>query len=320
MMNSLSKLITFCLVTLITTPILAQEYGYFTDSRDGTTYKTVQIGDQTWLAENMKYITDGIDYKDSKRPNEYGYLYNWKNASKVCPSGWHLPTKVEFDRLLATIGKGIRASDSLRHPKWDKAKNSTGFGALPVGYCTDDGCTPFADAAYFWANTKSSSSKAYGLYVDSSKATVSSGQKSSYLSVRCLMDSAEIKLELAANREQTINHYKKKKKALLIGGIVTGGVAMLSFTAGLFFYCTTDYFYPDFYHDSRLYDKHSSYIEFVTGSVFMGISAAAIITMTVFAVAHRHTRKKLDELEKRQLTLLPAIGKEAGSLVLAVSF
>ncbi len=222
---------------LTAAPALAQEYGSFTDSRDGNTYKTVQIGGGTWLAENMKYINADIDYKESKRPDEYGYLYNWADARKVCPAGWHLPTKVEFDRLIGTIGKGIRASDSVRHPKWDEAKNSTGFGALPVGYCDKDGCAPFASAAYFWANTERNAGQAYGLYVDSNKVTVNSGKKVSYLSVRCVMGSGEA--ELAAERRQSIIHYEKQKKAFLASSLTIGLVGGLTgFIGGsIFFSC-----------------------------------------------------------------------------------
>ncbi len=160
----------------------------FTDRRDGNKYKTVEIGNQIWLAENMKYIADGIDYKSTKKPNEYGYLYKFDDAKKVCPSGWHLPSRVEFDRLLTSVGKEETGSDNLRHRKWDKGKNVSGFGALPAGKCEKKGCSSAEVAAYFWSSTEQNKKNAYGLYVDAGKTIVNSGKSASYLSVRCIKD------------------------------------------------------------------------------------------------------------------------------------
>ncbi len=160
----------------------------FIDQRDGNTYKTVKIGQQIWLAENMKYIADGIDFKSTQKPNEYGYLYNFADAKKVCPNGWHLPSRVEFERLLTSVGKGETGSDNLRHRKWDRGKNVSGFGALPAGKCEKKGCSEGEVAAYFWSSTEQNKKNAYGLYVDASKTIVNSGKSASYLSVRCIKE------------------------------------------------------------------------------------------------------------------------------------
>jgi|GEM_PF-973269 len=97
-------------------------YNSFSDSRDGQTYNSIEIGSQTWMAENLKYLpavvgpvtgsnTDSYYYvydyydtivaeaKATKNYSNYGVLYNWTAALNACPSGWHLPSDDEWSEL-----------------------------------------------------------------------------------------------------------------------------------------------------------------------------------------------------------------------------
>ena len=76
------------------------------DPRDGKKYKTVKIGNQTWMAENLNYeIADSYCYNnDTSNCDKYGRLYTRDAALKACPAGWHLPSMDEFKTLIETVG------------------------------------------------------------------------------------------------------------------------------------------------------------------------------------------------------------------------
>ncbi len=83
------------------------ETGNFTDPRDGKKYRTVKIGNQIWMAENLNYETPTGSYcydNDPANCGRYGRLYDWENAKKAVPPGWHLPNIKEWESLVDYLG------------------------------------------------------------------------------------------------------------------------------------------------------------------------------------------------------------------------
>ena len=133
----------------------------FTDSRDDKTYKTVKIGNQVWMAENLAYKPSSGNYwaYDNNQSNvaKYGYLYDWETAMKSCPNGWHLPSDPEWTQLENTVG-----TDSRKKLKatggWNNHSNGTdefGFSALPGGYRDNEGYfSQVGSIGYWWGSTQ----------------------------------------------------------------------------------------------------------------------------------------------------------------------
>ena len=136
------KLISTISLLFFTTLLCKAQSGTMIDTRDGKVYNTVQIGSQTWMAENLayrtqlsfvthdSYIKTGIYCynDDTSLIANYGLLYSWDVAIKSCPVGWHLPTKAEYDTLLSLVGPDIKiAYEHL------KAGGDTGFEATLGG-------------------------------------------------------------------------------------------------------------------------------------------------------------------------------------------
>lgn len=137
-----------------------KETGTFTDSRDSEVYQWVRIGDQVWMAENLRFKTDSGSWCwENKEENckSRGRLYNWEAAMRAAPPGWHLPSDEEWNEMEITLGltkeqadqEGFRVDkDSLlagkikRTDAWpNKYKgipliitNETGFSAVITGF------------------------------------------------------------------------------------------------------------------------------------------------------------------------------------------
>lgn len=142
----------------------------FTDERDGKSYKSVKIGNQVWMAENLNY--EGVEswcYDDKKENCAIaGRLYKWEGAKKACPAGWHLPTNSEWQTLVDLAGGSDKAGAKLKATEgWKKeggGKDKFGFHALPGGK-REAGVSgvfyfDFDSYGYWWTSTEQSSSKA----------------------------------------------------------------------------------------------------------------------------------------------------------------
>jgi uncharacterized protein (TIGR02145 family) len=138
--------------------------GSLTDFRDGRTYKTVTIGTQTWMAQNLNYETaNSYCYSDTpSNCTKYGRLYTWAAATSACPSGWHLPTMAEFETLITAVGGTSTAGTKLKSTSgWNSSDNSVSgtdnysFSALPAGRGYGNGdYYGEGDYAYFWSSTE----------------------------------------------------------------------------------------------------------------------------------------------------------------------
>lgn len=200
-------------------------YGTFTDTQDGQTYKTIQIGNQVWMAENLKatrlndgtaiqlvtgnsawsnraspgycwYNNDEVTKKDS-----YGALYNWYavNIGKLCPTGWHVPKDNEWATLTTYIGGEDVSGGKLKETGttfWNSpnngATNETGFTARPGGQRNINGTfNNIGVNGYWWSNTEYSSPPyAWSRLMQYNSGSVySSGSEIELgFSVRCVKD------------------------------------------------------------------------------------------------------------------------------------
>ena len=162
-------------------------FGIMKDSRDGREYKTIRIGNQVWMAENLKYAAAGSRCygDDEKNCEKYGRLYNWDIAldtisegcgvnfdkctlkedfyprQGVCPDGWHLPDAGEWDDLLEYAGNndGVdEAGFSLQSYYWDDdwekqyGTDKFGFNAMPAGMFDGEEYVGLDSTAVFWTS------------------------------------------------------------------------------------------------------------------------------------------------------------------------
>ena len=180
--------------------------GSMKDSRDGQKYKTVKIGSQTWMAQNLNYETaNSYCYNDVLvNCSKYGRLYTWAAAmdgAGVCPEGWHLPTQTEWNTLLcavsgSAVGVRLTAGKMLKFTSgwknWGDGTDSFSFSARPAGGRSSDGRF-FDDGsdAYFWSATESDVYNAYSINLEnhSNGAYLLVASKSDAFSVRCLKSS-----------------------------------------------------------------------------------------------------------------------------------
>ena len=142
---------------------------------DGHIYNTVQINDQCWMKENLNYetSTDSWCFNDSPVNCEiYGRLYTWdilmngepssnqvpSGVQGICPDGWHVPSRAEWDILAYAVltGGDLKTAGTFF---WNSpntgATNASGFSALPAGIRKDDGTFLYLGRwNYIWTSTE----------------------------------------------------------------------------------------------------------------------------------------------------------------------
>lgn len=184
----------------------------FTDGRDGKGYKTVRIGNQTWLAENLAFIPrvspvasqggiwvygyDGTDPAEARTtPNYsvYGCLYDLETALSAVPDGWHLPTQEEWRTLAEFFGSGADDGNRMKQPGlWEQdsgATNASGFTALPAGERTPMGTFQgLGSGTSFWSTTNFAGDDFWQFYLEGVSPYVRSNPTSKKwgFSVRCV--------------------------------------------------------------------------------------------------------------------------------------
>lgn len=175
----------------------------------GKTYTTVQIGNECWLKENIDFGTmiDGTGNQtdngsvekycyENKSENcaTYGGLYQWgeamgyaqtSGAQGVCPPGWHIPTKSEFQALVIAADN----SRNLRAVGEGAGTDSSGFSALLGGYRYNSGVFYYLrEHSTFWSSTIYSAGNAnyMGLRIGDNTVNLGAGEVTQGFSVRCV--------------------------------------------------------------------------------------------------------------------------------------
>lgn len=197
-------------------------YGYLKDSRDSILYRTVKVGTQIWMAQNLAFKRDtSWRNRDSlQMERRYGRMYQWSAAMDtsgdnnsdiadlppawrgICPTGWHVPSDAEWSTLVnfadsANSGAGLR---SLHYPITDtavKAFDTWGFRVLAGGQVAQLTTYPytyvyraFGTNGMFWTATEVTTTKSYvrNFGQTANNSTRVLYPKNEGYSVRCIMD------------------------------------------------------------------------------------------------------------------------------------
>jgi len=238
------KIITKAIALLIafSTATFAQEKGSFTDPRDKKKYKTVKIGEQVWMAENLNFNAKGSKCygEDGKLMvyqelvtlpkakiqaycTQYGRLYDYETAMKACPTGWHLPFNAEWRKLFIfadstyteirnTAGKHLKAKSGWKTSYDGKPANGTdtyGFSALPGG-SGDGSMFNNVDTKGFWRSATTNFS--IGIEEGDRVYEYPRTNNKTLFSVRCIQGDGEAEAKAEAEVKE-IKAAKEKAEA-----------------------------------------------------------------------------------------------------------
>jgi len=166
----------------------------FIDPRDNQTYSIVKVGDQWWMSQNLNFSTASGSYcykNDASNCTKYGRLYSKNISVSVCPEGWHLPSALEIELMLQSIGtqpgKHIKATHGWSPLSGD---NLSGLNALSSGFARsslDYGSE--GEMAYWWTSTVLTHAINKSFLISGSSDNIGWSEQSQYaLSVRCIKD------------------------------------------------------------------------------------------------------------------------------------
>jgi uncharacterized protein (TIGR02145 family) len=169
------------------------------DARDGQHYATVRIGNQFWMAENLRYADTlgGIWVnKDPSFPKNYGMFYSWDAIDRVCPKGWHVPTRDEWKELSDFLGTKIAGIKLKSVSGWSSevtgGEDKYGFAAYPAGYYNPETETfkDIGEHAFFWAIDQQNIQNSWyrNLYSEYPGLYEFNDRKEYGLSCRCIQD------------------------------------------------------------------------------------------------------------------------------------
>ncbi|MDR1812501.1 MAG: fibrobacter succinogenes major paralogous domain-containing protein [Candidatus Fibromonas sp.] len=182
-------------------------------------YRTVNIGTQTWMAENLNYTVEGSKCynNDPAKCGEYGRLYDWATAMNlppscnsgscldqiqtkhrgICPVGWHIPNNDDWDDLMSQVGGSSTAGKHLKTQSgWNPYSgienlDTYSFSALPGGYGRSDGSFGnVGNYGHWWSASVNNSFGAYSrymCYIDDG-ADWNHSNEGGLFSVRCIQD------------------------------------------------------------------------------------------------------------------------------------
>jgi len=166
--------------------------------------RTVTIGGQTWMVENLNRRTNDGSWcfaNSTDSCSKYGRLYTWMVARTVCPRGWHLPSRQEWQTLVDFAGGDNAAGMKLKSTSgWNNNGNGTddyGFSALPGGKRFFYGSFGYASTnGYWWTATEDGTNGSYLRILDSGYYGADKDEVAEYLeyfkddaySVRCVAD------------------------------------------------------------------------------------------------------------------------------------
>ncbi|MDR3013483.1 MAG: fibrobacter succinogenes major paralogous domain-containing protein [Chitinispirillales bacterium] len=196
-----------------------QEQSTFTDQRDSQTYRTVKIGNLTWMAQNLNHVTNGSWCYDDDASNcdKYGQLYTWDAAMAACPAGWRLPTDDDWDSLVQIAGGRDMAGRRLKsRTGWVpylnlilRGTDDFDFLALPGGSRFVDGnFGHIGEFGFWWSATVNDAFNArfWNMLSHSHGVSTAGDDKKFGFSVRCVQynrNVQETRQEQSSSTEQT---------------------------------------------------------------------------------------------------------------------